>query len=542
MGKAHKVKLRRDAAWHYRLHAKMKEPFVFVDMSGAIQFFNESYRKMLGYTADELKDLTYRDLTPAKWHSIEARIVRRQILPQGASEVYEKEYRRKDGTIIPVELRTFLARNAEGRPEGMWAIVRDITKRKQEQEQRRKSIVELQAASQRLQFYFDRMPLANIVWDSRYVIREWNPAAEQIFGWKAKEAIGKKSFELYVPKDVQPAVILRWKNMVEQRFKSSRGVNENITRDGRKIVCEWFLAPIYDKRNVVVGGIAMGHDITNRVRNEARIKMLNEDLERLVLERTAELSESIADLRSEAKRRERAERGLLLRQRQLAKLVSHLIVAEANERRRIADGLHDDVSQMLAAAKLMAGSIGDEMGKKGNGRVAELNGILDQILKATRTLTFDLASPVLHRLGIKAALEDLCDRMRGGGAIDVVFNADQREIEVNSEVQDFLFQAVKELLRNVERHAKAKRVKVLLGWMEGCVEVVVVDDGIGPAEIKKSQISESGGFGLYAIRERVEYLGGWLKIAKAGAHGSRITLRVPSCPRLQPAGLLRIAQ
>jgi PAS domain S-box-containing protein len=85
---------------------------------------------MLGYSPDELEGLTYVDLTPARWHEFEARIVAEQVIPHGHSAVYEKEYIRKDGAVFPVELRTFLLHDKNNRPEAMWAIVRDITERR----------------------------------------------------------------------------------------------------------------------------------------------------------------------------------------------------------------------------------------------------------------------------------------------------------------------------------------------------------------------------------------------------------------------------
>ncbi|MFH0729850.1 MAG: response regulator [Pseudomonadota bacterium] len=113
-----------------RLHESMTDGFAFVDMTGVIRESNESYRRMLGYTEAELSGLTYRDLTPEKWHAIEEKIVAGQIIAKGFSDVYEKEYKRKDGTIFPVELRTFLLRSDSGEAEGMWGIVRDISERK----------------------------------------------------------------------------------------------------------------------------------------------------------------------------------------------------------------------------------------------------------------------------------------------------------------------------------------------------------------------------------------------------------------------------
>jgi PAS domain S-box-containing protein len=115
----------------YRLlYESMFEAFARVDMSGRIVESNEVFRSLVGYGADELSSLGYRDLTPERWRAMEAAIVEREVLPRGHSEVYEKEYRRKDGTIVPVELRTFLLRDDSGRAEGMWAIVRDIGERK----------------------------------------------------------------------------------------------------------------------------------------------------------------------------------------------------------------------------------------------------------------------------------------------------------------------------------------------------------------------------------------------------------------------------
>lgn len=114
-----------------RLHESMTDGFVFVDMQGVIIESNEAYRKMIGYTEEELSVMDFRRLTPAKWHGFEEGIIKNQILINHSSDVYEKEYRKKDGTIFPVELKTYLVLNDEDEKEGMWAIVRDITTRKQ---------------------------------------------------------------------------------------------------------------------------------------------------------------------------------------------------------------------------------------------------------------------------------------------------------------------------------------------------------------------------------------------------------------------------
>jgi len=115
---------------YHGLYESMIDAFVRVDMTGSIIEFNKSYVDMLGYSPEELYKLTYIDLTPPKWHDMEAEIVSNYIIPRGFSDVYEKEYIKKDGTIFSIELRTSLTKDDNDRPESMWAIVRDITERK----------------------------------------------------------------------------------------------------------------------------------------------------------------------------------------------------------------------------------------------------------------------------------------------------------------------------------------------------------------------------------------------------------------------------
>ena len=114
-----------------RLYESITDGIVSVALSGQIQEFNPAYAQMLGYPGEELLRRTYEDLTPEKWHAFEARIIQEQILPRGYSDVYEKEYRRQDGTVFPVELLTHVIKDGAGQVTGLWATVRDITARKQ---------------------------------------------------------------------------------------------------------------------------------------------------------------------------------------------------------------------------------------------------------------------------------------------------------------------------------------------------------------------------------------------------------------------------
>ncbi len=126
--------LRASEERYRRLHESLLDAFAMVDMAGYIRESNPAFQEMVGYSADELRHMTFFELTPARWHEMEARIVAEQIIAEGHSDVYAKEYIRKDGTVFPVELRAFLVRDRDGRPEAMWAIVRDVTERKKTEE------------------------------------------------------------------------------------------------------------------------------------------------------------------------------------------------------------------------------------------------------------------------------------------------------------------------------------------------------------------------------------------------------------------------
>jgi PAS domain S-box-containing protein len=105
------------------IFANIGQAFAMVNMEGRIIEFNDTFRDLIGYEADEISKLTYRDITPDKWHKVEDKILNEQLLKRGYSDTYKKEYRKKDGTIVPIELRTYLVKDIEGNPEYMWAII-----------------------------------------------------------------------------------------------------------------------------------------------------------------------------------------------------------------------------------------------------------------------------------------------------------------------------------------------------------------------------------------------------------------------------------
>ena len=111
------------------LYESVRDGIIMVDMEGHILECNQSFLDMLGYTQKEIMELTYRGVTPIRYHKYEESIVNKQVLARGFSDEYEKEFIKKNGKKRAVTVTRWVVRNEQGDPIGMWSIVRDITER-----------------------------------------------------------------------------------------------------------------------------------------------------------------------------------------------------------------------------------------------------------------------------------------------------------------------------------------------------------------------------------------------------------------------------
>jgi PAS domain S-box-containing protein len=120
----------RESEEKYRnLYEGSRDGYAMVNMDGRVIESNKAFQEMVGYSKEELDKLTYQDLTPERWHQLENEMLK-YLLKNDYTPLYQQEYRRKGGDIIPVELRGYLRKNKENKPTGIWAFVHDITDRK----------------------------------------------------------------------------------------------------------------------------------------------------------------------------------------------------------------------------------------------------------------------------------------------------------------------------------------------------------------------------------------------------------------------------
>ena len=241
----------------------------------------------------------------------------------------------------------------------------------------------------------------------------------------------------------------------------------------------------------------------------AQLANLNQTLERRVAKRTAEAVEQAQKLRL---------------------LSAELSLAEEAERRRIAEMLHDDLQQLLVAAGMQIAALCRTREAARREAIArEIAEILERSLKLTRSLSVELAPPVLYEHGLAAALEWLAAETRKNYNVEVTIEADSLANPKAADVRIFLFRAVRELLLNSAKHAGGSAVHMTMQYgRPDKVRIIVADDGPGfdPNSLDDKRTG-SQTVGLLNIRERVSGFGGKFHIDSSPKRGTRITLSLP---------------
>ncbi|MHB8895097.1 MAG: PAS domain-containing protein [Candidatus Geothermincolia bacterium] len=263
--------LRASELKYRTLYESSQDGISAVDLDGHIIECNDAFTRMLGYTFDELQSLSFYDITPVRWHEYNKKVVRK-IMNEGYSEPFEKEYVRKDGTVFPISIRTWLMKDDRGNPTGMWAITRDITERKM-------ADAKLEGASSYNRNLIETSldPLVTIDPDGK--ISDVNAATEKITGRSREELIGTDFHDYFSdPKKAREGY--------QRVFRegSVRDYPLEIRHAKGNTVPVLYNASIYrDKSGEVIGVFAAARDITKLKEaeralreREARLKAIAE--------------------------------------------------------------------------------------------------------------------------------------------------------------------------------------------------------------------------------------------------------------------------
>jgi two-component system sensor histidine kinase UhpB len=350
------------------------------------------------------------------------------------------------------------------------------------------------------------------------VITSWNRGAERIFGYTTAEAVGRHIF-LIIPDDRRTE-----EEDVLARLRRGETIDhfETVRRakDGRLLHISLTVSPIRDANGTIIGASKVARDMTERIRAREALKQAHDELEQRVRERTAELVAANESLRVEMLERQRVE---AVR----AKLYTRLVLAQEEERRRIARELHDQLGQQLTALRLTLETV--------KGLAVEHSQLRDQVdalqnlaRELDREIAFrvwDLRPAPLDGLGLAAALTEYAGTWSKRFGIQAQLHVRRPpEQRLPPEVETTVYRVAQEALNNIVKHSRAGRVDIALDYMHDHLSLIVEDDGIG-FDTRAGQ--PPGGFGLIGMRERAALAGGECQIESTPGKGTTVIVRLP---------------
>lgn len=398
------------------------------------------------------------------------------------SKVIQYRIRTKDGQIRWIEHACRPVSDSEGNFLGFRANNRDITDRKQAEEQLRTSESRL-LESQRLAH------LGNWEWDIERNTLWWSDEVYRIFGLKPRQF--EATYDAFL-KHVHPADRPLVEQAVEEALKGIQNYNI-IHRVVRPDGTERFVNEI--------GNVVLGH-------NRKPVKMIG----------------TVHDVTAKQK----AENVIRENQKKLRGLTAELQLTEERERRQLAQDLHDSIGQILAFSLIQLKILQKQAPQELTVSLEEVTKQLNEAVGQTRTLSFDLSPSTLYDLGFEVAIEDLLDKMTRERNINCKFDTDKKVKPLADDVKVLLYRSVRELLINAAKHAKASEVRVTLTRSAKDIHIDVIDNGKGfDPNILNQNLEKRKGFGIFSIRERLNHIGGQMKIDSAPGKGTKVMLIAP---------------
>jgi signal transduction histidine kinase len=218
-----------------------------------------------------------------------------------------------------------------------------------------------------------------------------------------------------------------------------------------------------------------------------------------------------------------------------SRLLSHVVQAQEEERRRISDDIHDDSVQVMTAVALRLATLRRRLGGDSlDPLLLNLEHDVRQSIARLRRLMFVLRPPALESRGTAAALRAFLAQVTEDSGLSYTLE-DRLTREPETDARIVVYRIAQEAVANVCAHAQASRVEVLLEESDGGVVVTIRDDGRG-FTVEHGEPAPPGHLGLMVMRERAEQTGGWCEVESAPGHGTTVRYRVEDASLRRPAG------
>jgi PAS domain S-box-containing protein len=475
---------------------------------------NDRMCQMLGYTRKEVLKLTLLEILGTEARGAIPETLRK--LRESGRLLFETSLICKNGQPVPVEVSVDTLEFRERRMT--LTVVRDITERKRLQDQasrcrdqlqeevrtqteelrdalgrlqeemarRALAETELRKRSQMLEAFFRHTitPLAFL--DRHFNFVRVNEAYAHAAGKSPEYFVGRNHFVLY-PHEENQAIFEQTVRSRQAHYAYARPFTYPDQPERGVTYWDWRLTPLCDDAGDVQFLVLSLEDVTER-------------------------QNAIDELEQRA--------------RQLQQVTLEMLEAEDRERKRLAEILHDDLQQMLAAAKFQVGLLDGRVRSDADfaETVRQVKQMLKDAIDKSRNLAHELGPAVLSKSGLDDTFAWLAHQMRSQHGL-VVHVQTRGPIHSPSEpVRMFLYRAAQEILFNVIKHAEVSEAKLRLRRVRNQLRLTISDKGQG---FDLRSLAHTAGFGLLSVRERAELLGGRMKIKSATGKGSTFLIAVP---------------
>ncbi|HEX8547247.1 MAG TPA: PAS domain-containing sensor histidine kinase [Cytophagaceae bacterium] len=305
----------------------------------------------------------------------------------------------------------------------------------------------------------------------------WNRTMETINAITKQEVIGRKISDFF--SDAEEIEMLERVKLGQP----SKVYNKPFAH--KEGFYEANMVPIFNDHGNVLYGLGIIHDVTEMVRME--------------------------------------EQHTKLKLRQQKEIIKTIVKTQEEERRRIAESLHNDLGQLLYTAKIRMGEFHKELRDDKNTLIEQIDNLLEDAISQTRTLSFQLIPKLLEDYGLKEAISAVIDKTSPPEINwSLLVGGEKGRLDINVEIT--IFRIIQELINNVIKHSRATQANINLDITNEHIYIEVSDNGIGfDIDNVRKDITH---IGLQRLQSWVKLMNGILEFKSIPHNGTLITIQL----------------